>query len=178
MEVGFSVLHFHVFVMYAPSVDAYRGTGLHPSVLDAVGGDGFGESVGCGFCHTSACEDDTFGPEGDVEQGGESGYFSVFDDKFAHGVLPDMQIGCIFEHFAPCPDKLVAVTLCARAPHGGAFRAVEYAELDGGTVGHQSHVAAQGVYFSYDLSFGNAAYGGVTAHLPDFVHVHRDKAGL
>ncbi len=157
--------------------------------------DGFGQSVGCGFCHASACqlgasdvhetiqegtggEDDAFGSEGDVEQGGEPGYFAVFDDKFTHGVLPDMQVGGVLQYFAPCPDELVAVTLRTRAPHGGAFGAVEYAELDGGLVSHQSHVSAQGVYFSNDLSFGNAAYGGITAHLPDFVHVHRDKAGL
>ena len=159
MEVVFSFLNLHIFVMHAPSVDAYGGSRFHSSVCDAVPGDGFGQLVRCGFCHaparkhgapyvhqsvqeSSGSQYDAFGAEGHSPNGGESGYLAVFNEDFLYGVLPDVQVGNILQNLAPCPDEFVAVALCARTPHGGAFGAVQYAELDSRFIGYQSHISA------------------------------------
>src|SRR5699024_8824955 len=71
-----------------------------------------------------------------------------------------------------------AVALRARTPHSGTFGTVQYTELYGCLVCHQSHISSQGVYFAYYLSFGDASHCRVTTHLSDFVHIHCDKTSL
>ena len=195
MVVVFSLLYFHFLEMYASSVDAYRCPGFHPPVVYAVAGDGFGQMVRCRFGHTASGQlrvsdvhqavqeragrqDDAACPDRYVEICLHASHFSVLYEEFLHLVLPDMQIGCIFQDFPPCPDEFSTVALGAGAPHSRAFRTVEHTELYGGAVGHDTHVAAQSVYFPDDLSFGNASHGRIATHLSNLVHVHGDKAGL
>ena len=45
VEVVFPVLNVHIFVVYAPSVDAYGSSRFHSSVCDAMSGDGFGQLI-------------------------------------------------------------------------------------------------------------------------------------
>ena len=109
MEIVFSVLCLHQIEMYAPGIDAHRGSGLHPASGDSVAGDGFGQVIGGGFRTASSGQhlvpdmhqtvqecscgkDDTFGAEGDSPTGDESRYFSVLDNQFFYGVLPDMEV--------------------------------------------------------------------------------------
>ena len=188
-------MHFHILVVDAAAVDAHGRAGLHAAVSDAVRGDGFGQFVRSGFGHASAGQHGAAHVHQSVQEGAggdddaacveryapyclHAPHFTVLDEQAAYGVLPDVQVGRVFQHLAPGPDELGTVALRAGAPHGGTFRAVEQAELDGRSVRHQAHVSAQGVDFADDLSLGDAAHGGVAAHLPDFVHVHGDEAGL
>ena len=47
-----------------------------------------------------------------------------------------------------------------------------------GAVGDQARESAQRIDFANNLALGNAADGGVAAHLGNFVHIHRDEAGF
>ena len=69
------------------------------------------------------------------------------------------------------------IGLSARGVHGGAFGAIEHAELDGAGIGDFAHLAAQGVNFADDLSLGDAADSRVAAHLRHGVGVHGQEGG-
>ena len=118
MEVAFSVLCIHQIEVDAACVDSYRCAGLHPSVGNAMSGDGFCQLVRCGFCHSSAgqlvaayvhesvqkcsCgQYDTFRFECDTPKSDESDYFTVFNEQFTDGILPDMKVGSIFQFLTP-----------------------------------------------------------------------------
>ena len=109
VEVVFAILRFHLIEMYATGIDTDRSSGLHSAGCDSVAGDGFGQVVRGGFgtassgqhfmtdmhqaVQESSCgKDDTFGAEGYSPTGDESRYFSVLDNQFFYGVLPDMEV--------------------------------------------------------------------------------------
>ena len=66
----------------------------------------------------------------------------------------------------------VSVCLCAGGVYGGAFGAVEHFELYAGSVDAACHFAAECVDFSDELSFCDAADGGVAGHHADVVEFH------
>src|SRR6185312_9529109 len=68
-----------------------------------------------------------------------------------------------------------AIGLSARSPDGGALRAIQHAELDGGTIGGAAHQTAQGVDFADNSTLCNAADGGIAGHLPDRVEHRREE---
>ena len=194
VEVILAHLFFHVFEVYASSVNAHRCPGFHPSVCDAVLLDGFCQFVRSRFGHTSpgkhdssdvhqpvqegtGGDDDALGVEGAAPDGEDAPNFAVGYQELPHGVLPDVEVGRVLQHLAPCPDELVAVALGAGAPHGRAFRAVQQTELDGCLVGHSSCPSAQSVYFANDLPLGYAADGRIATHLTNLIHIHRDETG-
>ena len=92
--------------------------------------------------------------------------------------LPYMKVGLVLQYIAPCPYELGTVALGAWAPHGGAFGAVKYAELYGGSVSDESHMAAKSIYLSDNLSFSYTSDGRIAAHLPNLVHIHGNETGL
>ena len=75
--------------------------------------------------------------------------------------------GLCFEQLSHRASIETAVALRARRPHRRAFAAVEHAELHGGQVGGARHDAAQGVDFTHDRAFGDAADGRVARQLSD-----------
>ena len=195
VEIILAVLRIHQVKVYAFSVDAYRGTCLHASGRNAVAGDGFSQVIRCRFRTASSCQHlvsdvhqpvqestgsqhHTFGMKRHSPASHQAGHFSVLHQQLFHRILPDMQVGQVLQNFSPGPDKFPAVALGTRTPHGRSLGTVQHTELDGGLVCHQPHVSSQGVNLSDDLSLGNTPYGRVTTHLPDFVHVHCNQAGL
>ena len=141
VEIVFSVLNIHILIVHAASVDAYRRSGFHSSVCDAMSGNGFGQLVGCRFGHSSArkhgashvhqsvqessgSQYDAFGAESYSPKSSESGHFAVFNKNLLYGILPNMQVGSVFQNFTPCPDEFVTVALRTRTPHGRSFGAV------------------------------------------------------
>ena len=70
------------------------------------------------------------------------------------------------------------VALGAGRPDGGAARSVEQAKLDADGVGDLSHDAAEGVDFADEMSFGDAADGGIAGHLRDQIDIERVERGL
>ena len=66
----------------------------------------------------------------------------------------------------------------AGTPDGGAAGGIEQAELDADGVGDLAHDAAEGIDFAHQVAFGDAADGGVAAHLGDEVEVHGDEGGF
>jgi hypothetical protein len=79
---------------------------------------------------------------------------------------------------SPFPDKLSSVALGTGAPYGWALTHIEHAELNGGGIRDQTHLSAQGINLTHNLTFGNATHGRIARHLPNLVHVHRHQAGL
>ena len=68
-----------------------------------------------------------------------------------------------------------AVCLCARALHGGAFAAVQQAELDAGLVGNFAHHAVHRINFAYQVPLAQSANGRITGHHANAGQRHRDK---
>ena len=79
---------------------------------------------------------------------------------------------------APLPDELSAIALSPRTPDGRAFANVEHTELNRGSIRHQSHLSAQGINLTNDLTLRDASDGRVARHLRNLVHVHRHQTGL
>ena len=84
------------------------------------------------------------------------------NQEFVGLVLPDVKVGCAVQHAAPFPDELAAVALCTGTPYSRTLRTVQHAELDGGSVCYQSHLAAQRIDLANNLSFGDAADSRIT----------------
>ncbi len=96
-------------------------------------------------------------------------------DEAVDGALPHRKIFSMLENLAPFGREFIAVGLRAGAPHSGAFRAVEHAELNRRQIGDDTHHAAEGVDFADNLALGDTANSRVAAHLRDLVHIHRHQ---
>ena len=118
VEVTFSVLRFHLVEVHAACVDTYRSSGLHSSVSNPMAGDRFGQLIGSRFGHSSTrqlvaayvhqsveessrSQYDALCFESNSPDGDESCYLSVFNEKFAYGILPNMKVGGVFQSLAP-----------------------------------------------------------------------------
>lgn len=58
----------------------------------------------------------------------------------------------------------MAIYLRPRTPSRRASGSIEDPELDPGPIGHPSHQAVEGVYFSDDLAFSQPANRGIAGH--------------
>src|ERR1700722_20247000 len=97
--------------------------------------------------------------------------FYFFEDEVDGFGLLDVQIGLVFQDFAHFYAVELLVALGAGRPDGGAAGGVEQTELDAGRVGDLAHDAAEGVDLADQVALGDAADGGVAAHLGDQVEV-------
>ena len=70
--------------------------------------------------------------------------------------------------------KLVGlfIALGPGSTNAGTFAGVEHSHLNGGGVGVQGHLAAEGVDLPDDVSFSQSTNRRVTAHLPNAVQIH------
>ena len=89
----------------------------------------------------------------------------------------DLEVGLGLENFAHFQAVVLLVALGAGRPDGGAARGVEQAELDADGVGDLGHDAAEGIDLANDVSLGNAADGGVAAHLGDEIGIESEQGG-
>ena len=89
-----------------------------------------------------------------------------------------MEAGLGFEHFAHLYAVELLVALGARAPDGGTARRIQQAKLDADGIGNLAHDAAECVDFAHKVPLGDAANGGIAAHLGNEVHVHGDERGF
>ena len=105
-------------------------------------------------------------------------FASFFDHKVDDFGLADVEAGLGLENLAHLHAVKLLVALGARAPDGGAARGIEQAELDANSIGDFAHDAAERVDFADQMALGDAADGGVAAHLRDEVEVHGDERGL
>ena len=178
VEVALARLLLHLVEVDRASVDAHRGACLHSTCRDAVTCDALGEAeagrfgtasprqLGAPDVHQSveegACREyHATGAQDDIKVCDYARDTSVFHQQLFHLILPEAQAGCVLEHLAPRPDELSAVALGTRTPHGGPFRAVQHAKLDGGTVRDESHLPSKCVYLPDYLPLGNASDGWI-----------------
>ena len=71
----------------------------------------------------------------------------------------------------------LAVDLRPRAPHGGAFRAVQNAKLNSGLVRDLAHEPVEGVDFAHEMALAEAANCGVAGHDADCGEGQGDERG-
>ena len=195
MEVDVARLLLHVFKVNAPLVDAHRRSGFHSCRRDSPSGDALGEVVHGRFCASSAfyhlsshvhqsvqesagSDDDALGVELGSPDGAHADGLAVGNEQFVGLVLPDVEMVGVVEDGSPFPYKLAAVALSTWTPYGRTLSDVEHSNLDGGLVGHDTHLSAQRVNLSYDLSFCNTSDGRIATHLTNLVHVHRYQTGV
>ncbi len=86
---------------------------------------------------------------------------SVFDDKFADHLLPEINIGRLLQHQAPLFGKAHTVTLRARAPHSRTLGTVEHSKLDHRFVCDDPRIPAHGIDLSDKLPFGDTTHGWI-----------------
>ncbi len=101
-----------------------------------------------------------------------------FRDEVVDGFLTQAEVGLCFAEAFDFGLVGAFIGLCPGAVHGGAFAAIEDAELDAGGVDGAAHGAAEGVDFADDLPFGHAADGRIAAHLADGIEVGGQEGGL
>ena len=85
---------------------------------------------------------------------------------------------CGFQHITPFADKLLAVALHTRRPHGRPLRTVEHSELNGSFISNYAHLAAHSIYLTHNLAFGDTADSRVARHLRHPVKICRNKQSL
>src|SRR5262249_53428653 len=107
-----------------------------------------------------------------VARGGE-----VFEDEGLDGLLAEGEVRLLFDSALHLDLVELLVGLGARRVHGRALGAVEQAKLNRRGVYDLAHLAAQRVDLADDLALGDAADGGVAAHLGDGVGVHGEQGG-
>src|SRR5208283_3404383 len=95
-----------------------------------------------------------------------------------HFGLLDLEIGLRFQHFAHLEAIGLFVALGARRPDSGATRSIEQSKLDSDRVRDLAHYPAQGVDFADQVSFSDAANGGVARHLRDQIDVEGIESRL
>ena len=94
-----------------------------------------------------------------------------FRDEVVDGFLSQAQVRLFFAEAFDFGLIGPLIGLCPRAVHGGAFAAIEHAELDARGVDRAAHGPAEGVDFAHDLPFGHAADGRIAAHLADGIEI-------
>ena len=126
----------------------------------------------------SRSDDDALCIELGTPDGAHADGLAVSHEELVGLVLPDVEVVGVVEDGSPFPDKLATVALCARTPYGGTLSDVQHSELDGSLVGHDTHLSAERINLSYDLTLGDSADGRVATHLANLVHVHCYQASL
>ena len=171
-------LFFHFGVVQGTAVHTWRCAGFHSAAFETklfqLFGDAEGSALPCASAaelfladvhqtveESAVGEHHSFGADLRAELGFDSDAAPMFCQEPHHAVLPEVEVGCGFQHLAPSLGEEVAVVLGSWAPHGRSFGLVQHAELDGAAVGHQARVAAEGVHLTYDLALGDAPHGGV-----------------
>ena len=190
--VGIAGLFLQYAVVDASAIHTRGSAGLHPSGLEAEFHQLFGDAVAGFFTGPSAAELALADVHDPVHEGAAGEHHGAARDAHAHAghhtyhlttfhfdavdaVLPEVDVGGLFQHATPFAGEEVAVVLAAGAPHGRSLAAVEHAELDGAAVADDAGVATQGIHLAHDLPLGHAPHGGVAAHLSDDPHVHGDQ---
>ncbi len=195
MEVRFTILNLQILKMNRASVNPYRSSCFHPFRMNTMSSNAFGKSGNGRFRYSSSwklmpsdvhqsvkkrssCNYNTPGIESNAPYSANSSSRAVLHEQFLSLVLPDIEIVGIVEHSAPLPYKFPAVALRPRAPYRRSFRTVKHTELNSRGISNASHLSAEGVNLSHNLSFCDTTHGRVAAHLSDFVHIHGYKTGL
>ena len=181
------------------AVESHGRAGLESLQFETQPGQRPADAVRCAFAHASAghlrladvdqppheragAEHDGPGAveravghanAGDAERGP-----LPFRDQVVDRFLPQAQVRLFFAEAFDFDLVGPLIGLCPRAVHGGAFAAIEHAELDAGGVDGAAHGAAEGVDFSHDLSFGHAADGRIATHLADGIEIGGQERGL
>ena len=181
------------------SVDAGRGTGLHPVHAESDGRKLLGDPLRGVFRDAAALRFN--GTEmhqsveesarrqyhlGGVELHAERGAHASYgmcrkvilritsggnEKQRGHRVLEQRETVRGVEDLPPAVGKPGPVALHARRPHSRSLRTVEHAELYRRLVGHNTHLATKSIYLSDYLPFCNTTDGRITRHLGHAVHI-------
>ena len=92
--------------------------------------------------------------------------------------LLDEQIRLRFQYLAHLLAVLLLIALRTRRPNGRSARSIQQTKLDANRVGDFAHDATESVDFTDEVTFGDAAYRGITRHLRDQVDIEGVQRGL
>ncbi len=121
-------------------------------------------------------EDHGAGADAVSVQGLDPGDPPLSDEDFGDDGLEEGQPGLSLQPFFHGQPVTGLVGLGSRSLDRPSPAAVEEAEVDPGFVGQATHQAADGVDLPDELSFGQAADGGIAGHLGDGFQVGGDQA--
>ena len=83
-----------------------------------------------------------------------------------------------FKNLAPYLGILYFVALCSWTPHSRSLGPVKHTELQGRSIGNQSHLTAKRIYFPDYLTFSDSSYRGITTHLSKSLKIHGNDQNL
>jgi len=75
----------------------------------------------------------------------------------------------------PIAREQPLVALCTRTPHSRAFGEVKHTELNHGLVCDDARIAAESIYLTDNLPFGNTTHGRVAGHLANGIDIHGNE---
>ncbi len=201
--VGVAGLLFEAGPIDGAAVEARRCSGLEAAAAEAEALEGFAEERAGGLAGAAggvlllaavdeAVEEGSGGDDGgggedvaavaELEASDAAGcgivrVRRVVEEDVGDFGLLDEEVGLLLEELAHADAVEGLVALGAGAPDGGAAGGVEEPELDAGGIGDFADDAAEGVDLADEVAFGDAADGGVAAHLGDQVEVEGEQGG-
>ena len=92
--------------------------------------------------------------------------------------LPQMKVGRFLQHRLHIGGIVAAVDLSAEGMHRRAFAAVEHTALQEGGVRRLSHLAAESVDLTHQVTLSGAADGGIAGHIAHPVHINGKYDGV
>jgi hypothetical protein len=139
---------------------------LFAAVDDAIEKGAGGDDHGSGVDHAAIAQ---------AHAGHSPRIADLLHFEVHHLSLLDEEIRLALQDLAHLHAVEGLVALRARGPDGWAARGVEQAELNAAGVGDLAHDSAQRVDLADEVSLGDAADGGVAAHLRDEVEVQGEE---
>jgi len=97
--------------------------------------------------------------------------FSVFNHQFFNHGLPDIKVRLVFDHGLHRQTVELLVALHAGGMHRRTFGGIEQAKMHGGFIGDLAHLAAEGVNFLDQLTFGQSPDGRIAGHQRDGIQI-------
>ena len=113
-----------------------------------------------------------------AEHRGDAAHAVAVDDEARDLRLKDFEVFRGFQIIFHRAAGYRLVALSARRPYRRSLGTVQQPELDRRRLGDDPLRAAHRVDLAHDLTFGDAADGGIAAHLGDMIEVERHQQRL
>jgi len=177
------------------TIDSHRGTCFHTLRLEAERHQLFCQAIACVFSYSSTRECFLSNVYGTIKESAISKYDTFGIHVTAHGsmnasdhitrhhqsihmILPEVEVWSILQYMSPQSRELRLITLNSGAPHRRAFGFIQHTELYHSLISHNTHLSAQGIDLSNNLSLCDTANSRVTRHGSHKVHIHSHQQCL
>ena len=107
----------------------------------------------------------------------DSAHLLALHEQVGDFLLEQREVRLVLQHRANRLLVQHAIGLRARRTHRRTLAGIESAELDAGAIGGLRHRAAERIDLLDQMTFADAADGGVAAHLPERLDALRQQQG-